>query len=120
MAQPTGLAQWAALAARLQDSLSAAKKGRKQLAEHHWEQVLRHCTVVDNLPRILDDGSSESAVISSVRECDLLHNGAETAVRLKAFVRKLEAHLLRCSHRRFKYWVSNSLKVGAGALHRYT
>ncbi len=121
MAQPTGLAQWAALAARLQDSLHAAKKGRVQLTEHHWEQVQRHCRTVESLPRILEDVSSELAVLEDVRKCNLLQGGAETLVKLKAFfVRKLEGHLLRRSHRRFKDWVSKSLKTGAGALHRYT
>ncbi len=42
------------------------------------------------------------------------------AARLGPCVCKLETHPLRQSHRRFREWIVNSLKIGGGALHRYT
>jgi hypothetical protein len=73
-------------------------------------------------PRILagPDKELEVEMLNSIAAMGADAAAQDRMSRLGPFVRKLENHLLRDSHRRFREWIVNSLKIGGGALHRYT
>ena len=73
------------------------------------------------LARILDDPAAELHVLDAVR--GLNNSGNDQAIvlaQLKATSKKMESNLLRRSRLGFQDWIGASLRIGAGALHKYT
>ena len=73
------------------------------------------------LARILEDPADELNILDAVR--GLTSGGSNQAIvlaKLKATSRRMEPHLLRRSRIGFHDWIGASLRIGAGALHKYT
>jgi hypothetical protein len=120
--RPSGLSQWVALKAQVLNYIGALGRKRLEQAQRHWHGVEALIERVRQQPRILagPDKELEVEMLNSIAAMGADAAAQDRISRLGPFVRKLENHLLRDSHRRFREWIVNSLKIGGGALHRYT
>ncbi len=107
---------------RVSNLVGALRKGRAGARERHWPQVDTLRRRVLQQPRILEDQSQELIILARTATLDTAEtaDAARILQDLKYLVTRVEAVLLRRSRERFRGWIANSLKIGAGALHRYT
>ncbi len=121
MAQPTGLSSWVALHARVANLDGARRKSAPAPArEALWQKVKALIQKVQHLPRILTDTRVETDLLQGLSELDHSSDQLHQGHRLKKTVKQIESTIFRSSRARFKDWIANSLKSGAGALHKYT
>ncbi len=119
--RPSGLARWMALKAHLVHFHRTKVKSMNEQAHHHRLRVRELAEHIRGQPRILDgqNGALELDILAHIVD-HADSQGQDCVARLGAFTKKLQAHLMRQSHVRFREWIANSLKVGGGALHKYT
>ena len=91
--------------------------------DQHWSTVRRLVEQIRLLPRIevkpVHEEEKEGAdMLNSIIAVGEASGDCHVqSVKRARFVGKLEHHLLRDSHRRFREWIVNSPRTGAGALH---
>ena len=121
MAQPSDMSTWTALQVRVANLVSARAKGRCAGEAKLWACITDLIQRIQLQPRILEDPVVELDMLDRVLDLRELKEGQKaTVTNLKVLVKKLEVSLLRSSHRRFKDWITNSLRTGGGAVHRFT
>ncbi len=124
LAKPSGLAAWAALDTRLQSYIAAITKATGPRVAQEWARLGEQIARVRAHDRILDDGKAEEqalallARLATVGDLEAVQDIAKNVLR--PLLRQLECFLVRRRSREFRSRIGNSLKVGAGALHRYT
>ncbi len=121
---PTGLSAWWALDSRLCEYLACCRKAKWHLLSDSWTRVLTHIGKVEALPRILPDkGARELCALSAIRQMGEgagQHAQQSPFQTLRAILKDIERFLLQQGQKAYKLWIANSLRVGAGALHRFT
>ncbi len=126
LAKPSGFAAWAALDVRFQSYTAAIAKGLGPRAAQEKERLVEQLRKVRGSSRILDKGVVETQVLDLALHYATVESPALGAMRefsrksLRPLLRRLESHLLRVRSRGFRACIANSLKLGAGALHRHT
>ena len=123
MEKPTGLAAWKALHARLIELNRVLYKGadRVQILRN---TILEQASKLLNGPRTSQSQNEEAQFLEQLMELltVLPIDGGKLSVQLqllRPLLGRIERSILARARDRYRDWISNSLKTGAGALHRY-
>ena len=122
MEKPTGITHWKALRSRLINLRGNIRQGTSNGNRARLRGIIigTLLTKIDKIPRILPNQQEERDFLHRIYALDLDTDFKDLVEDLRKFINKLEAYLLQQGRDRFRDWVKPSLRMGAGALHKFT